>query len=527
MIARGAGLLLSYFVEALWGVQIMARKVALWLVLLPTYEAGAGRVLAVPGEDCATAQAITLPHSENFNNTSSLPGMPSPTCNSSGQSALQNDVWYSVMTDAICRKLVIEVDALAQYTELISAYAGSACATMTQVGCTIRQDISDPVVLSVNVAPLTPYMIQVGNWGSSSDGGLSSFHAFCPVCGNSIVETTEQCDDGNLIDGDGCQSNCVVTPPVNDACESALPIGDGLTAFDLTGSVGGPGVDCGTFIRSFALDIWYDYVVTCDGALVINTCGGSVGVANITAYDSGDCPVEFTELLSCSLATGCSGNEHEHEVVASVFAGQLVKVRVGRNAAFSSGVGPPDVLNVSCVPTVCGNSVVELAEGCDDGNQADDDGCDSNCTPTACGNRVVTTGEQCDDGNTLSGDNCSRTCQVEGPCPCVTSRDCRNSLCDFNNACNCNQCVNGFCEWSCVRYGNIDCLGAVTLDDLLESLVSFSGNSQLNNADISPCEGNGIINIDDILALLSAFGGANPCGCDPSGTPSICGSVTP
>ena len=32
---------------------------------------------------------------------------------------------------------------------------------------------------------------------------------FAPVCGNSIVETGEQCDDGNLNNGDGCSSTCI------------------------------------------------------------------------------------------------------------------------------------------------------------------------------------------------------------------------------------------------------------------------------------------------------------------------------
>ena len=31
-----------------------------------------------------------------------------------------------------------------------------------------------------------------------------------PVCGNGILEGTEQCDDGNLINGDGCSSKCMI-----------------------------------------------------------------------------------------------------------------------------------------------------------------------------------------------------------------------------------------------------------------------------------------------------------------------------
>lgn len=33
----------------------------------------------------------------------------------------------------------------------------------------------------------------------------------CPLCGNSVVEEGEDCDDGNLLDGDGCSSACIPT----------------------------------------------------------------------------------------------------------------------------------------------------------------------------------------------------------------------------------------------------------------------------------------------------------------------------
>jgi cysteine-rich repeat protein len=33
-----------------------------------------------------------------------------------------------------------------------------------------------------------------------------------PLCGNGMVEPREQCDDGNLADGDGCHSDCTTEP---------------------------------------------------------------------------------------------------------------------------------------------------------------------------------------------------------------------------------------------------------------------------------------------------------------------------
>lgn len=64
--------------------------------------------------------------------------------------------------------------------------------------------------------------------------------------------------------------------------------------------------------------------------------------------------------------------------------------------------------------SVCGNSVVETGEACDDGNVVNGDGCSSTCQveiPTAtCGNGVVETGETCDDGDATDAGTCNATC---------------------------------------------------------------------------------------------------------------------
>src|SRR6185295_13370513 len=50
----------------------------------------------------------------------------------------------------------------------------------------------------------------IGAFASSGGGGSN------PVCGNNRLEGTEQCDDGNLTNGDGCSSTCVKEslPPI-------------------------------------------------------------------------------------------------------------------------------------------------------------------------------------------------------------------------------------------------------------------------------------------------------------------------
>lgn len=120
-------------------------------------------------------------------------------------------------------------------------------------------------------------------------------------------------------------------------------------------------------------------------------------------------------------------------------------------------------------------------------------------------------------------------------CPCTTLVDCRNTACMDDNGCNHATCVSGTCVYTCERYGDVQPPGGngvVNLDDILCILSGFSNFPSCPNADINPCGGNGVINLDDILAVLSAFSGANPCTCTENGTPGggvspLCGSTMP
>ena len=62
---------------------------------------------------------------------------------------------------------------------------------------------------------------------------------------------------------------------------------------------------------------------------------------------------------------------------------------------------------------MCGNGIVEAGEQCDDGNQANGDGCGDGCFLEQCGNGIVEAGEQCDDGNNRNGDGCTNICRKQ------------------------------------------------------------------------------------------------------------------
>ena len=89
----------------------------------------------------------------------------------------------------------------------------------------------------------------------------------------------------------------------------------------------------------------------------------------------------------------------------------------------------PATCSLSCTPNncgapeYCGDGIVQTPnddgqnEQCDDGNTNNNDGCTNSCLNAVCGDSIIRTGvETCDDGNVVSGDGCSSTCQVEPKC---------------------------------------------------------------------------------------------------------------
>ena len=79
-----------------------------------------------------------------------------------------------------------------------------------------------------------------------------------------------------------------------------------------------------------------------------------------------------------------------------------------------------------CTP-LCGNSMLDNNESCDDGNDTDSDGCNTSCEiedgwgcegePSVCellcGDGALDAGEVCDDGNDTDSDGCNTSCEIE------------------------------------------------------------------------------------------------------------------
>ena len=87
----------------------------------------------------------------------------------------------------------------------------------------------------------------------------------------------------------------------------------------------------------------------------------------------------------------------------------------------------------SLCDAICGDGLRVGGEACDDGNLFNGDGCSERCRPEPrytcegqgtgscdlCGNGEKKTAEQCDDGNAASGDGCSTQCRIEAGWACA------------------------------------------------------------------------------------------------------------
>ena len=74
--------------------------------------------------------------------------------------------------------------------------------------CQTEEDPEPLATCSDNIQNGNETGVDCGGDCPSCDGGGGGETPPPVVCGNSIVETGEQCDDGNVVDGDGCSYLC-------------------------------------------------------------------------------------------------------------------------------------------------------------------------------------------------------------------------------------------------------------------------------------------------------------------------------
>ncbi len=235
-----------------------------------------------------------------------------------------------------------------------------------------------------------------------------------PVCGNGSKEGTEACDDGNTANSDGCSSVCAIE--------------SGYTCNTATPNVCTQNAVCGNGTKEGS--------ESCDDGNTANSDGCSATCAVESGYTCNTAtPNDCTQNSVCGNNVCDSGES----AIACTPPQELPDACAGHVFC------PEDCDNTS--QPVCGNSVVETSEECDDGNTVDADDCDNTChigvplpnMSGQCGNGTINTDETCDDANVVSGDGCSNMCATESeyrctgtPSSCISYLDFVKNLADTN-----------------------------------------------------------------------------------------------
>ncbi len=64
-----------------------------------------------------------------------------------------------------------------------------------------------------------------------NDACLSEVDCICPSCGDGVLDPSEECDDGNNVNGDGCSADCMKPDSCNENCNDGIGCDGGYSCY--------------------------------------------------------------------------------------------------------------------------------------------------------------------------------------------------------------------------------------------------------------------------------------------------------
>ncbi|HIG10084.1 MAG: hypothetical protein ABGY71_11855 [bacterium] len=273
--------------------------------------AGAG---AQTGTDsCLAPDALAGQGSFAFDSTlatTGLEGQAELNCFAFGNSAIDNDVWFSWTADATGTAIVSTCSVA--FDTKIAAYPAGGCPTVgsslacNDDTCALQSQISFPVTNA------TAYTLQVGTFPGAAGGS-------------------------------GLLDISIALPATNDNCTNPVVIlGQGSFGFDT--SAASAGIEGQTealcyFIGSTVVDrdVWFTWTADANGLASIETCASGLDT-KIAAYSGAGCPVAGTAIAcaddNCALSTNLQ---------MIVTTGTVYTLQVGAFPGAAGGIGNLDI----------------------------------------------------------------------------------------------------------------------------------------------------------------------------------------
>ena len=380
---------------------------------------------------CATATAVTATRTITGEDTHGGGTSPSGAgCTTAAGATL----FYAVTVPAFTG-VRVDVAPDAMIDPVIRVQ--DSCAATT---CTSRTDSGNagaPETFTVNNVTASPItrIVEVDGYFAATPGVYSvTFTYIAATCGNGMTGPGENCDDGNMANGDGCSSTCAVEPGYG--CTTAAPsvctltcgngtvntgetcddgnrtAGDGCSAVCQTEAgyvcsgtpsvcvVGAPNANCSTAT-----------VVTATRTITgEDTHGGGTSPSGTGCTTAAGATLFYA--LTVPANTGVRIDVTPDAVIDPVIRIQDSCSATACTSRTDSGnAGDPETFTVNNMTASPITQIVEV-----DGYSAATPGTYTvafTYFAFVCGNGVVTAGETCDDGNTAAGDGCSATCTIE------------------------------------------------------------------------------------------------------------------
>jgi cysteine-rich repeat protein len=317
-------------------------------------------IVGVPTPSCDAAQTLPDPGTvsgNTFGQPSELQNFCQPESSASGEEVYE-------VTAAVSGVLEINLTSAADLGLSVRNFCTDiqserGCVNAAGSGLGTVETLTVPVT-----AEEVLYVVVDGTVGGAGGPYDLEILSRATSCGDDVREGTEECDDGNAADDDGCSATCTVE---DDACAAATVLAlPSTTMGDTSAGSNFTSTNCDG-LNGTAPDLAYSFTPAVDGLVRIDlTSPLNIGFLLLRECDS---------FVTCRSGLG-NGTE---TATVPLQAGKTYDLIVsGFNGASGSFT-----LDLTPIVEECGNGAVEGMEQCDDGNTDGGDGCSATCVAEA------------------------------------------------------------------------------------------------------------------------------------------------